>query len=118
MTWKSQEWKENRDKFLAEHPFCEWHGEPVKATCVHHPQKRGTISDEDYLSMKGCKALCRQCHGAIRRKLKLCPICKEHYYKPRKSKDRCWSCFAKTPFGQAVKTYYDNHPEELKWKNR
>ena len=115
-TWQTQEWRENREKFLTKHPFCAWHGEPVKSTTVHHPQKPGTISEKDYLSMEDCLALCKRCNYAIHKKLKLCPVCKEHYFKSKKGRDRCWKCFIETDFGKAVKDYYDARPEERRKK--
>lgn len=116
-SWQMPIWKENREKFLIEHPFCEWHlkaGKKVKATTVHHPQKRGSISEADYISMKDAKAFCKSCHFAVRKGLRLCLICGSHYYRLRKGRDRCWLCFIQTPFGERVKEYYDKNPDKLK----
>jgi len=106
--------------FLEEHPFCAWHGAPVKATISHHPSKRSLPPVEQYLSLEGCIPLCQKCHFAVKNHLKLCPICKEHYFKPnrRKHKDQCWTCFSATEFGRTVKTYYEAHPQELQKKMR
>ena len=112
-SWRSQEWKTNRDAFLKD-KFCAWHGSPVKAEVPHHPQKRGSISGKEYLSLKDCVPLCRRCHFAAGKRLKLCPVCKQHYYKPKKGKAMCWECFTKTGFGQAVKRYHDQHHEKVK----
>jgi len=108
-TWRTREWKQNRAEFLAG-KFCAWHGAPVKAAVPHHPQRRGTISKADYVSLKGCIPLCNQCHYAARKGLRLCPICKKHYFKPRRGRHTmCWECFSKTPFGKQVKAYWDEH---------
>jgi len=112
-SWRTSEWKRNRDMFL-QGKFCAWHGTPVKATVPHHPQKRGSLSEVDYLSLKGCIPLCQKCHYAAKQRLKLCPLCKENYFKPRAGRKICWKCFSKTPFGQRVKEYYDKHPDEIK----
>jgi hypothetical protein len=118
--WRTEEWKKNSEEFLKDNPFCLWHGEPVKATVPHHPQRKGSLTNEQYLSLEGCIPLCSSCNFAVEKGLKLCPICKVHYYKPnkKKGKDRCWECFCKTSFGKAVKVYYENHPKELKRKMR
>ena len=94
--WKTKEWKENREQFLKENPFCFFHGEPVKATQVHHPQKRSKQTDEEYLSLKGCLALCKPCHFALSKGLRLCPKCKIHYFRKRKWKKGCWECYKKS----------------------
>ena len=112
--WGTEEWKKNREEFLKLHPYCEWHGPPVKATTVHHPQKKNKITEQEYMSMKDAKALCKRCHFAVRKRLKLCPKCKEHYFKPKKGREMCWDCFSKTDFGKVVKDYYDKHPEKMK----
>ncbi len=111
-TWQSLEWKKNKEEFLKANPNCAWCDKP--ATVPHHPQKDGTLTKEEYISLEGCIPLCDKCHFAIMKGLKLCSVCKEHYFKPskKKHKDRCWSCFSKTPFGQAVKKYYDDHPKK------
>jgi hypothetical protein len=117
-TWQSPEWKKNRDEFLRD-KFCAWHGNPIRAEVPHHPQKEGSISDAEYLSLKDCIPLCKRCHFAARKGLKLCPVCKTHYYKPKRGRDpMCWNCFSKTPFGARVKQYYDNHPEFKKRRKK
>ena len=118
-TWKSPEYRKNVEEFLNLHPYCSWHGEPVKATVVHHNPKR-QYAEEEYVALVDCKGLCNKCHFAVKKHLKLCPICKQHYFKPsrKKGKDRCWECFIKTPLGQNVKSYYDQHPDKLKRKMR
>lgn len=53
-----RKWKKVRDKFLAEHPFCEICGAP--ATLPHHViRKRIGGPDEE----GNLIALCKQCHG-------------------------------------------------------
>jgi len=111
--WQTEEWKKNRDNFLKAHPFCQWHGPLVKSTSVHHPQKKNSISEKEYLSLKGTVALCKKCHFAIRKRLKLCPHCKTHYFKPKRGRTMCWNCFSKTDYGKVVKDYYDKHPNEI-----
>ena len=107
-TWNTPEWRKASDEFLAEHPFCKWHGEPVKSQVVHHTKKCRTL--EEYLDMrKGCIPLCNRCHYAAKWRTKLCPTCKERYYKQGRGKRSCWECFTKTPLGKAVKKYYEGH---------
>ncbi len=119
-TWQSEEWKKNRDEFLKVNPFCSWHGSPIKATVPHHPQRKGTLTEEKYLSLEGCIPLCNSCNFAAEKGLRICSICKKHYFKPnrKKKKDRCWECFSITPFGKSVKEYYEAHPNELRKKRR
>jgi hypothetical protein len=105
-SWSKAEWKKNRDTFLQD-KYCAWHGAPVRATVPHHPHKRRSMSEAEYVSMQGCIPLCQKCHYAARKRLKLCPVCKEHYFKPRRGRKMCWKCFGKTSFGQRVVEYYE-----------
>jgi hypothetical protein len=117
-TWNSKEWKRNKEAFLKVNPFCLWHGSPVKATVPHHAQRR-SLSEKSYVSLKGCIPLCQKCHYAAKKRMKLCPVCKTHYFKPRRNRKMCWECFTKTSFGQAVKNYYDKkRVEDMKIKRR
>ncbi len=119
VTWNSKEWKRNKDAFLEANPFCLWHGASVKATVPHHPQRRGSLSERSYVSLKGCIPLCHKCHYAAKKRMKLCPVCKTHYFKPRRNRKMCWECFTKTPFGQAVKDYYGKkRVEDMKIRRR
>ena len=119
VTWNSKEWKRNRDAFLEANPFCLWHGSSVKATVPHHPHRRGSQSEKSYVSLRGCIPLCQKCHYAAKKRMKLCPMCKTHYFRPRRNRKMCWECFVKTPFGLAVKSYYDKkRVEDLKIKRR
>jgi len=113
-SWQTPEYRKNVEEFLKLHPFCEFHGEPVKATVVHHPKKRGGYTEKEYISLVGCIGLCFKCHYAVKKKLRLCPVCKQHYFRPskRKQKDRCWECFCKTPEGQPIVEYYKNNPKK------
>jgi hypothetical protein len=107
-SWKTAEWQKNRDLFLA-NKYCAWHGPPVEATVPHHPRKCKT--EAEYLSLKGCIPLCQACHYAAKLRMRLCPVCKEHYFKPKRGRRKiCWECFIKTPKGQQVKEYYDKRP--------
>jgi len=117
-TWNSKEWKRNKEAFLKVNPFCLWHGSSVKATVPHHTQRR-SLSEKSYVSLKGCIPLCQKCHYAAKKRMKLCPVCKTHYFKPRRNRKMCWECFTKTSFGQAVKNYYDKkRVEDMKIKRR
>jgi hypothetical protein len=107
-SWKTAEWQKNRDLFLA-NKYCAWHGPPVEATVPHHPRKCKT--EAEYLSLKGCIPLCQTCHYAAKLRMRLCPVCKKHYFKPKHGRRKiCWECFIKTPKGQQVKEHYDKHP--------
>ncbi len=118
VTWGSKEWKRNRDAFLLANPFCLWHGAPVRATVPHHPRRR-RLSESGYVSLRGCVPLCQKCHYATKKRMRLCPVCKVHYFRPRRNRKMCWECFIKTPFGQAVKSYFDKkEAEKVKVKRR
>jgi hypothetical protein len=96
------------------HPKCNWCGQP--STVPHHPRRKGGYTETEYISLVGAVPLCKKCHFAIKMHLKLCPICKQNYYKPnkRKKKDRCLKCFLKTPFGQIVNEHYQKMKENKK----
>jgi hypothetical protein len=110
-TWQTPQWKKNVENFLNLHPFCEWCGKP--STVVHHPKRKNGYSDKEYISLVGCIPLCQSCHYAVLKKLKLCPVCKQNYFKPsrKKHKESCYQCFIKTPFGKAVNEYYQKQRE-------
>lgn len=70
-------------------PFCKWCGK--KATVPHHPT-RDHYGKPEYINLylSGCVPLCKRCHNALHKGLKLCPICKERYCKPEH--DCCYGC--------------------------
>jgi hypothetical protein len=106
--WNSPEYRKNVEEFLRLHPYCEWHGEPTKATVVHHPKKKNGYSKKEYISLEGGIGLCKPCHFAVGKHLHLCPICKQHYFFKKRNRElMCWECFKKTEFGQVVANYYN-----------
>lgn len=118
-SWQTPEWQKNREEFFKKNPWCIWHGEPVKATVPHHPQKLGSLSQTEYVSLKGCIPFCKECNWANMKKLKLCPVCKDNYFNPKRGKRKmCWNCFVKTDFGKVVADYYEKHPKELTLKKK
>ncbi|MEJ2272527.1 MAG: hypothetical protein P8X91_08650 [Candidatus Bathyarchaeota archaeon] len=48
---------------------------------------------KEYLEFKDVIVLCRKCHFAHHKGLKLCTECKMNYHKPKHKK--CWKCFQK-----------------------
>jgi len=58
---------------------------------------------EDYLNFKDVIVLCRRCAFARLLGFRLCPVCKQRYYRdiPRSNRKMCWLCFIKTEEGKA-----------------
>lgn len=48
---------------------------------------------KEYLEFKDVIILCRKCHFAYHKGLRLCSECKTNYHKPKHEK--CWNCFQK-----------------------
>lgn len=110
--WKTEEWKQNKAAFLKTNPICVWCGSP--SSIPHHPQKPNSISDKEYLSLRGGIPLCQRCHYAAKKGLKLCPLCKKNYYKPKRKREKiCWSCFIQTPSGKEIKKWRDKQEENV-----
>lgn len=88
-TWSSKAWRDARDAFL-NGKACAWCGKRYDLI-AHHPTMDHYGSPEyidPYLSK--CVVLCRRCHCAVHKKLKLCPVCKKQYC-PVDS-DSCYDC--------------------------
>lgn len=116
-TWTAQEWKDKAQAFVKDKQ-CEWCN-TTENLVPHHPKKKGGYTHDEYLSLEGCIVLCFKCNFMENKGFKLCPVCKKKYYKPRRKREpMCFECFSQTPFGQKVKEYYTQHPEELKKKLR
>jgi len=116
-TWNTKEWKDKAALFVKD-KHCIWCN--TKSNLVpHHPRKKGGYTHDEYLSLKGCIPLCGKCNFMESKRYKLCPECKQHYYKPKhKHIKLCWKCFTNTSYGQSIKNYYDLHPEKLKKKRK
>jgi hypothetical protein len=116
-TWQTQEWKEKAAEFI-KGKNCEWCGS-TENLVPHHPKRKGGYTHSEYVSLDGCFVLCTKCNFMEDLGFRICPNCKKHYYKPKRGKESlCWECFAKTPFGQKVKEYYEKHPGERKRNRR
>ena len=113
-TWNTQEWKEKAQAFV-NGKHCEWCNS-IQNLVPHHPHKKGGYTHEEYMDLeKYCIVLCKKCNFMESKGYKLCPKCKKHYYKSKCKRDKlCWQCFIQTPYGQAVKNYYDQHPKKFK----
>lgn len=88
--WQSKEWKTKVKAFIADRP-CEWCGAKEYRT-AHHPY-RSSYGEDIYLDLflSQCMVLCRKCHSALHKGLKLCPICKVKYA-PNEA-EMCFSCY-------------------------
>jgi hypothetical protein len=77
-TWNSKMWIRARNAFL-NGKSCVWCGKRFDLI-AHHPtlDHYGTPGYIDpYLSK--CVVLCRRCHHALHKGMKLCPVCKKNY---------------------------------------
>jgi hypothetical protein len=90
--WQLSKWRKDRKEFL-KGKACEWCGSE-KEMVIHHPQAKYSLTDEQYESFDGTKALCKRCHFALHKGLVLCKVCKKNYHEPEKEK--CWDCFKKS----------------------
>jgi hypothetical protein len=54
-------------------------------------------SDQEYFAFTNTIILCKRCHHAHHKKMRLCRVCKTHYHKARYR--MCWSCFRGTSGG-------------------
>jgi len=88
--WNSKEHKERVKAFIADRP-CQWCGSMEYRT-AHHPY-RSSYGEDIYtdLELSQCMVLCRRCHMALHKGLKLCPICKKHY--APFERDMCFHCY-------------------------
>ena len=88
-TWNSKQWIHARNAFL-NGKSCAWCG--VRFNLIaHHPtlDHYGTPEYIDpYLSK--CMVLCRRCHHALHKGMKLCPVCKKNYCPV--DADSCYDC--------------------------
>lgn len=92
--WSSAEWKEQKKKFLEDHPLCVMHMEAnkvVPATLPHHPTLTSYKGHYTDLELSQCVPLCTKCHFAVHHGLKLCKTCGEHYH--QWYADECHYCF-------------------------
>lgn len=55
---KSRKWKDARQMFLIDNPFCVYCGEMSRI--VHHPED--SMYEEDYIDFSRCEAVCGSCH--------------------------------------------------------
>lgn len=79
--------------------FAFHHKDEIYAKFQSHWQKL----TEDYLNFKDVIVLCRRCAFARLLGFRLCPVCKQRYYRdiPRSNRKMCWLCFIKTEEGKA-----------------
>lgn len=63
-----KQWPAVRDRYLADHPFCEWPGCPKRAIDVHHTEGK---EGERLLDPTKLKALCRRHHRWCKEKPEL-----------------------------------------------
>lgn len=127
--WQLTEWRKRRKDFIKDKK-CEWCGSTEKL-CIHHPQARGSLSDEVYTSFEGCITLCKRCHFAFHKGLHLCPVCKKNYAK--RGYSQCFGCLPeetkisilkhKEEFNKMEAHEIDfeefcEHPELDKWKQK
>ena len=122
--WNTLEWKEKAKAFIEKKKaeglgFCEWCSSTENLVPAHK-KKRGGYTHDEYMDLeKNCGVKCGKCNFMESKGYKLCPVCKEHYYKPkRKYEKMCWNCFIQTPFGQKVAERMEEHPEEFKKRRR
>lgn len=89
MIWNSPEWDFLKKLFLSRHPVCQMCGKPAQVP--HHPHE-ADYGKPEYLKklLEKCVPLCNKCHWAIRRGLRPCPVCREHYIPP--SREMCRHC--------------------------
>ena len=118
MTWQSQEWKDKAEEFV-KGKYCEWHGPTCLENLVPHLTKKNLTHDQYMDLEKYCFVLCKNCNFQESLGKRLCPVCKEHYYKPKKKREpMCFTCFSKTPYGQIVAKYREDHPDEFPKRRR
>lgn len=97
--WAKSSWRTKRAEFIKD-KTCEWCSSSTNLV-IHHPQKKNSLSDDEYTSFKGAMVLCKRCHGAWHKGYHLCPTCKTHYV--RWSFPQCWECAGKPKKGELKK---------------
>lgn len=88
--WQSKEWKTKVKEFISDRP-CQWCGS-MEFRTAHHPY-RSSYGEDIYLDLylSQCMVLCRRCHTALHKGLKLCPTCKQKYA-PYEA-ETCFPCY-------------------------
>jgi hypothetical protein len=102
-TWGSKEWKEKRAIYLVG-KVCEVCGKAEKLV-IHHPQKKNSLTNEEYASFEGAQVLCNRCHFAYHKGMHLCPTCKVKYTKNKYA--TCFNCQPESDFKTAVKRRHE-----------
>lgn len=89
--WNTPEYRARSDAFLKAHPKCEYCGK--KSNVVHHDNRDSYKSKEEYYDLeRNGTAACTRCHEAYRLGMRICPICKKHYFAKDNGHSRCRFC--------------------------
>ncbi len=86
--WQTKEWIQKRKEYL-KGKYCE-QCDSRDNLVIHHPQKKNSLTTEEYTSFKGTIILCNRCHLNHHKGYELCPECKKKYKKRRY--ETCWNC--------------------------
>lgn len=85
---QTKEWKEKRKEFVT--GKCCLQCNSIEHLVPHHPQKKNSLTDEEYMSFKGTKIMCKRCHFAHHKGMNLCSKCKSKYKKIKY--ETCFNC--------------------------
>lgn len=85
---QTKEWKEKRKEFITGKSCLQCNSK--ENLVPHHPQKKNSLTDEEYMSFKGTIIMCKRCHFAHHKRMNLCPKCKSKYKKIRY--ETCFNC--------------------------
>ena len=118
--WQLSKWRERREEFI-KGKSCEW-CDSEKNLAVHHPQKKNSLTDQEYESFDGAMILCKKCHFAFHRGYYLCPVCEKNYARVRYR--QCSKCHKKEQggkkrfFGEVDKLEYEFSTETDTYETR
>ena len=85
--WCSEEWKEVRDPFIKEHPYCRYCGDP--ADVPHHPDL-SIYGTAEYFDLSDSIPACHICHKGIHRGYFPCQKCRK--IRSTSENGTCYSC--------------------------